>query len=251
MIKFVIAFVTIFQVLCAYGDNGCTVESDSLTFVKIGNIRYDTGKLYLTFIIYSYSAEPEQRIIQKEYELPQKDAANFLKLVNELDLMGIRSIKRKGLCNGCDFFGMDYIRGGVKYRIGIDQRDMNPDELERWKSYKERIDSILLIDHWQELFRAELPDGRYSAAGGVRKEYLKEDGQWFDNLPEHPLYIVDGVEVSHLKMKQLPPKDIERIEVLKVAAAAAVYGVRGSSGVVVITTKKKKKGLSRLLPWKK
>lgn len=50
-----------------------------------------------------------------------------------------------------------------------------------------------------------------------------------------PLYIIDGMESG--SMNYLNPNDIETISVLKDAAAASVYGVRGGNGVIIITTK--------------
>ncbi|MBC7744595.1 MAG: TonB-dependent receptor [Flavobacterium sp.] len=50
-----------------------------------------------------------------------------------------------------------------------------------------------------------------------------------------PLVMVDGVQGS---LTNLNSNDIESIQVLKDAGAAAVYGVRGSNGVIVVTTKK-------------
>ena len=50
-----------------------------------------------------------------------------------------------------------------------------------------------------------------------------------------PLYIIDGMESE--SMNSLNPNDIESISVLKDAAAASVYGVRGGNGVILITTK--------------
>jgi TonB-linked SusC/RagA family outer membrane protein len=50
-----------------------------------------------------------------------------------------------------------------------------------------------------------------------------------------PLVIIDGTPGS---MHDLNVNDIESIQVLKDAGAAAIYGVRGSNGVVVITTKR-------------
>jgi len=87
-----------------------------------------------------------------------------------------------------------------------------------------------------------------------------------------PLYVVDGVIVSDAsiepatnlltqasprqgiagnednptnRISDLDPADIETIEVLKGASAAAVYGSKASNGVVVITTKRGKAGKSR------
>ena len=73
-----------------------------------------------------------------------------------------------------------------------------------------------------------------------------------------PLYVVDGVPISQNLDQQgdiasqrssfqppranplatINPGDIESIEVLKDASAAAIYGSRGSNGVILITTKK-------------
>ena len=66
-----------------------------------------------------------------------------------------------------------------------------------------------------------------------------------------PLYVVDGVPIFREDFSQfgfggqdlsaitsLNPNDIESINILKDAAAAAIYGSRGSNGVVMITTKR-------------
>lgn len=55
-----------------------------------------------------------------------------------------------------------------------------------------------------------------------------------------PIYIVDGMAVSGIEY--LNPGDIESIEVLKDAAASAIYGARGGNGVVLITTRRTKDG---------
>jgi TonB-linked SusC/RagA family outer membrane protein len=53
----------------------------------------------------------------------------------------------------------------------------------------------------------------------------------------NPLYIIDGVQVEG-GLNSISPQDIQSIDVLKDAAATAIYGARGANGVVVITTKK-------------
>ena len=72
-----------------------------------------------------------------------------------------------------------------------------------------------------------------------------------------PLYIVDGVPVTtgdfskrdgsanstnSNALADLNPNDIESIEILKDAGAAAIYGSRAANGVVLITTKRGKAG---------
>lgn len=52
---------------------------------------------------------------------------------------------------------------------------------------------------------------------------------------DQPLYIVDGMITN--SMASINPNDIESIEVLKDASAAAIYGSRAANGVVLITTK--------------
>ncbi len=66
-----------------------------------------------------------------------------------------------------------------------------------------------------------------------------------------PLYVLDGIPVDPLSDAQgmggsggqqsslnfINPNDIDKIEVLKDAAATAIYGARGANGVILITTK--------------
>ena len=66
-----------------------------------------------------------------------------------------------------------------------------------------------------------------------------------------PLYVIDGIPIDPMTDAQgngasgqsqssisfLNPNDIEKMEVLKDAAATAVYGARGANGVILITTK--------------
>lgn len=67
-----------------------------------------------------------------------------------------------------------------------------------------------------------------------------------------PLYVIDGIPIISTAMgtydepdnplAAISPEDIESLDVLKDAAATAIYGARGSNGVVIITTKKGKAG---------
>ena len=57
----------------------------------------------------------------------------------------------------------------------------------------------------------------------------------------NPLYVVDGVPITG-DLRDLDQNSIASIEVLKDAAAAAVYGSRGANGVLLVTTKKGRSG---------
>ena len=56
-----------------------------------------------------------------------------------------------------------------------------------------------------------------------------------------PLYVVDGIQVENA-LNVISPQDIQSVDVLKDAAATAIYGARGANGVVIITTKGGKVG---------
>ncbi|MDB5234143.1 MAG: hypothetical protein JWR44_1136, partial [Hymenobacter sp.] len=54
-----------------------------------------------------------------------------------------------------------------------------------------------------------------------------------------PLYVVDGYPLNSAdSYNQIPPGDIQSIQILKDAAASAIYGSRGGNGIVIVTTKR-------------
>lgn len=72
-----------------------------------------------------------------------------------------------------------------------------------------------------------------------------------------PLFVIDGMPIENTQtanrnmgearvngLSQINPSDIESIEILKDAAATAIYGARASNGVVLITTKRGTEGTS-------
>lgn len=71
------------------------------------------------------------------------------------------------------------------------------------------------------------------------------------NASNDPLWIVDGVQLGRFgqstqgssnPLASINPNDIESVEVLKDAAASAIYGAQAANGVILVTTKKGKKG---------
>lgn len=59
-----------------------------------------------------------------------------------------------------------------------------------------------------------------------------------------PLYVIDGLITT--ANRDFNPDDIESIQILKDASAAAIYGSRAANGVIIITTKKGKSGPMRI-----
>jgi TonB-dependent SusC/RagA subfamily outer membrane receptor len=73
------------------------------------------------------------------------------------------------------------------------------------------------------------------------------------NGSSEPLYVIDGIQISATSginaanpLSQINPSDIESVEVLKDAAATAVYGARAANGVVLITTRRGREGVTRV-----
>jgi len=95
--------------------------------------------------------------------------------------------------------------------------------------------------------------------GGVK---LNLRGIGSVNSSNDPLVVVDGVPVAsstldvyngrttkhsyHDAFSNLNPNDIESIQVLKDASAAAIYGTRAANGVILVTTKSGKKGAIKI-----
>mgnify|MGYP002762181070 CR=1 FL=1 len=80
-------------------------------------------------------------------------------------------------------------------------------------------------------------------------------GEGSINAGTQPLYIVDGVQVSFSggsettdtsPLNAIDPGNIESIEVLKDAAASAIYGAQAANGVVLINTKEGRAGETRV-----
>jgi len=59
-----------------------------------------------------------------------------------------------------------------------------------------------------------------------------------------PIVIVDGVPIGGIN--DINPNDIASIEILKDAAAQAIYGARASNGVILITTKRAEAGTTQI-----
>ncbi len=106
----------------------------------------------------------------------------------------------------------------------------------------------------QAVVRTGLPGG---ASGGlvIRGNTNLSDASDVTGL-SNPLYIVDGVPMSLTDLAgfdvtqndffaTLNPNDLESIDILKDAAATAIYGSRGANGVVIIKTKRGHAGQAR------
>ena len=65
------------------------------------------------------------------------------------------------------------------------------------------------------------------------------EGVFIRGTDKDPLVVVDGKLIDGAKLKDIDPKTIDHMEVLKDKAAIEKYGEKGKNGVLIVTTKKK------------
>lgn len=70
--------------------------------------------------------------------------------------------------------------------------------------------------------------------------------QGVKNNPNTPLVIMDGFEISLTKLMDYNDEEIASINILKDAAATAIYGSRGANGVIVVVSKQPEPGKLRV-----
>lgn len=63
---------------------------------------------------------------------------------------------------------------------------------------------------------------------------------------QDPLILLDNFEISSSDLARLQPDDIESFNIMKDAAATALYGSRGANGVILVTTKHGQEGSPKL-----
>lgn len=96
-----------------------------------------------------------------------------------------------------------------------------------------------------QLLQGKVPGLNISASGdpnAVATVVLR--GASTLNSSQGPFYVIDGV--PGVDISAIAPDDIASIDVLKDAAATAIYGNRAANGVIMVTTKKGRKGESRV-----
>lgn len=92
-----------------------------------------------------------------------------------------------------------------------------------------------------QLLQGKVPGLNISASGDPnRPAAVVLRGTSTINSPAGPFYVIDNVPGADIST--IAPDDIESIDVLKDAAATAIYGNKASNGVIMVTTKRGKKG---------
>ena len=100
----------------------------------------------------------------------------------------------------------------------------------------------LPISDFREAMAAKMPGVQVFQLGGQPdgNVSIRVRGIQSATSGNDPLYVIDGIPCDSRAFANLNSNDIESLEVLKDASAAAIYGSRGSCGVILITTKRGK-----------
>lgn len=132
-----------------------------------------------------------------------------------------------------------------------DKRDLSGSVASLKKDQIENVPSLSIDRVLQGKTAGVQVTGTSGIPGGAVNVRIRGDGSI--NAGSQPLYIVDGVMISAGTndaqlvsttngLSAINPNDIESIDVLKDAAASAIYGAQAANGVVIITTKRGKEG---------
>ena len=96
-----------------------------------------------------------------------------------------------------------------------------------------------------QLLQGKVPGLNITASGDPNKPAaVILRGASTVNSPGAPFYVIDGIPGADITA--VAPADIASVDVLKDAAATAIYGNRAASGVIMVTTKRGKKGQSQV-----
>ena len=102
---------------------------------------------------------------------------------------------------------------------------------------RERLDMVPNMNVAQAI-QGAVPGIMIRASGGGAEpgQTIMVRGRNSIKASNYPLIIIDGIPYGG-SLNDIHPNDVESIEILKDASAAAIYGSRGSNGVILISTK--------------
>ncbi|HWK06815.1 MAG TPA: TonB-dependent receptor [Puia sp.] len=96
-----------------------------------------------------------------------------------------------------------------------------------------------------QLLQGKAPGLNVSASGDPNKPAaVILRGASTINSPGGPFYVIDGIPGADIST--VAPDDIVSIDILRDAAATAIYGNRAANGVIIITTKRGRKGQTQV-----
>lgn len=160
-------------------------------------------------LIFSYVGHTPQEIVVGETTNTNITLGGSTASLNEVVVIGYQSVRRKDLTGAVGVINPSAANRNVANSVAESIQGLTP--------------GVTVRNSGQP--------------GGGAKIDIRGAGTFANN---NPLYIIDGLYSD--ATPDFNPQDIESIQVLKDASAAAIYGSRAANGVIIITTKKGKRG---------
>jgi len=212
--------------------NGTTADGD-------GNFSLKVNELPVTIVVSSLGYTTKEEVISSEDAVTIVLSEDSVSL-EEVVITGLASsIKRSNLANAVSTISAEELVGNTG---------------------QSTIDGAL----YGKLTGVNIVSSSGAPGGGIA---VRLRGISSINGNNQPLIIVDGVYINNVEIPSglrfasganrgneenasnrfadIDPNDIENIEVLKGASAAAIYGTRANAGVIIITTKRGRDGKTR------
>lgn len=205
--------------------------SDALGVYEIKNVPAGTYKVRITYVGYETVTIESKTVADDATEAPVVKMKEDQKSLDEVVVVGYGTkLKRE-------------LTGSV---AKISAKELND----------------MPVPSFESALQAKLPGVQVTTGSGLAgsSAVIRIRGVASVSAGGDPLYVVDGIPITqdfflnngsgsgngggmnNNPLASINPEDIESIEVLKDAAATAIYGSRGSNGVIIITTKRASKG---------
>ncbi len=161
-------------------------------------------------LIFSFVGYEEQKVSVNNQTVINISLSSAASALNEVVVVGYGSTSRKNLSSAVTTMKQEDLNRGAISDVG-------------------------------QLLQGKVPGLNISASGDPnRPAAVVLRGASTLNSSQGPFYVIDNIPGADIST--VAPDDIATIDVLKDAAATAIYGNRAANGVIMITTKKGKKG---------
>lgn len=199
--------------------------------------------------LYGQGAENGVIVIQTKKGKANTAIGNILK--GKVDTISFKESSSKIKLRGADFNGKDplYVLDGKV--IGIEIKELNPDQIETVTILKDAT-AISLYGKEAEHGAVVIKTKKSAAENEMQQTPSKnEEGvtvtgygtkvvlRGDKTFGKEPLFILDGKTIENGSLNEVDPNKIQTIKILKDASAIALYGPEANNGVIIITTKEK------------
>jgi TonB-linked SusC/RagA family outer membrane protein len=166
-------------------------------------------------LLFSFIGMEQQRVVYNGQSSLEVTMVESFRSLDEVVVIGYQTVKKADLTGAVSVFKPEQMKNAVVTGSVGDALGSVPGVFSR-------------------------TEGKPGAEGWIEIRGTKSFGS------SKPLYVIDGIAVEGGANRDFNFNDIESVQVLKDASAAAIYGSRAANGVIIITTKSGKKGPMRI-----